>query len=480
MKPSRRVVLRLQILLVAVCLVLATSKLHADVIYLNDGNVLLVDKAWIDGDDVKYQTSRGVLSVPRSTVREIQAENLPPAPASSKRWSLESVVVESGTDPAKTPVSAPGGNATSNDSLIRLRQNLSTNPADPRAKTELIQTLNSVAWLQLTQGDLPAARTALEEAFNLNKRDPAIASNLAVVHLRMGNYRAAEDLLKAAIDIDRNNQEAHYLLGATYYGQEKIALAIDEWTAGLRLGAHPEMSRSLDKAQKEARVHDQLGELLSTHFILRYDQKVSDQRLGQQILTTLEGLYGQLSNELTSRPPATIAVILYPNQTYFDITRAASWTGAMFDGKIRVPTKGLSNVTPELRSTLRHELTHAFISALPQDCPAWFNEGVAQLQEGQSAATYRKALAQMRQTDRLIPLKNLEESFTSLPEAVAEIAYAEGLSATEFMASKFGKASIRNILELMAQNHNFENAFKTALKTSVAEFELAWQRDLSQ
>ena len=106
-----------------------------------------------------------------------------------------------------------------------------------------------------------------------------------------------------------------------------------------------------------------------------------------------------------------------------------------------------------------------------------FNEGVAQLQEGQSAANYRKALAQMRQTDRLIPLKNLEESFTSLPEAVAEIAYAEGLSATEFMASKFGKASIRNILELMAQNHNFENAFKTALKVSVAEFELAWQRD---
>jgi hypothetical protein len=27
----------------------------------------------------------------------------------------------------------------------------------------LIQTLNSVAWLHLTQGDLPAARTALKK-----------------------------------------------------------------------------------------------------------------------------------------------------------------------------------------------------------------------------------------------------------------------------------------------------------------------------
>jgi hypothetical protein len=86
----------------------------------------------------------------------------------------------------------------------------------------------------------------------------------------------------------------------------------------------------------------------------------------------------------------------------------------------------------------------------------------------------------MRQTDRLIPLRNLEASFTSLPEAAAEIAYAEGLSATEFMVTRFGKASIGNILELMAQNYNFENAVKTALKISVADFESAWERDLSQ
>jgi hypothetical protein len=181
-----------------------------------------------------------------------------------------------------------------------------------------------------------------------------------------------------------------------------------------------------------------------------------------------------------SRPPATIAVILYPNQTYFDITRAATWTGAMFDGKIRVPTRGLASVTASLKSTLKHELTHAFIAALPQDCPAWFNEGVAQWQEGQSAASYRKALAQMRQTDRLIPLKNLEGSFTGLPEAAAEIAYAEGLSATEFMIARYGRGSIRSILELMAQNYNFENAVRTALKTSLAEFEAAWARELSQ
>jgi hypothetical protein len=185
-----------------------------------------------------------------------------------------------------------------------------------------------------------------------------------------------------------------------------------------------------------------------------------------------------LSAELLSRPPATIAVILYPDQTFFDITRAASWSGAVFDGKIRVPVKGLATVTPALRATLIHELTHAFIGALPQDCPAWFNEGVAQLQEGDSAEPLRKMLGQWRQTDRLIPLRDLQKSFANLPEATADVAYAEALSMTEYMVKQHGKASIGTILGLMSQNYNFETAFTTTLRRSLQDFESAWQRDL--
>jgi tetratricopeptide (TPR) repeat protein len=480
MKSSTRTRLALPLLSLLLLVTVAVRDLKADVIYLHDGNVLLVEKAWIEGDEVKYQTSRGIRTLPKSSVREIQSENLPPAPTTPQRWSLGSVVTSTGAVPSTaTDTAPPEGAEFSSEAIRRLRQNLSTNPTNAEARTELVRALNAVAWLQANQGNLAGARANLEEAVNLTGRDSMIVSNLAVVHLRMSNYRAAEDLLRRQLDVDRNNQEVHYLLGESYYGQDKVAQAIDEWNAGLRLGPHPEMSRSLDKAMKELRVHDQLNELLSNHFILRYDRKVSDQQLGQQILATLETLYTQLSVELTSRPPTTIAVILYPDQTFFDITRAASWSGAVFDGKIRVPTKGVTSMTPALRATLIHELTHAFIAGLPQDCPAWFNEGVAQLQEGESAAAYRKTLVQLQQTDRLIPLKDLEKSFSSLSEAAAEIAYAEGLSATEYMVSRHGKSSIRSILELMAQNTNFENAFQTTLKKSLPEFERAWRQDLA-
>jgi tetratricopeptide (TPR) repeat protein len=471
-----------QALILLVLLSVASIRAHADSILFNDGSVMVVEKAWIEGDEVKYKTSRGIQSIPKSTVREIQ-EQAPAPAAGPKIWGFAVEVGRSSsaaTRPAPSPSNA-GASDFSRDALGRLRDNLNAKPSDRQARVELIGALNSVASLQMSQGDLPGAKASLEEALNLDNRNVPIMSNLAFVEFRMGDYQATEDLLKNCLEIDDRQQEIYYLLGEAYYAEDKIDQAINQWRRGLQLGPNPEIAKRLDKAQQEQSVHRDLGELQGTHFILRYDRKVADQHLGEQILATLEKLYDQLTRQLTSRPPSTIAVILYPDQTYFDITRAASWSGALFDGKIRVPIKGLTSVTPQLTAVLTHELTHSFIASLPgRGCPTWFNEGLAQLEEGRSAANDRKALTQLRQSNRLIPLKNLEGSFLGLPADAAEVVYAEGLSAVEYLSSQYGKSAIHNILDLMAQNYNFDNAFQTALKRSVPEFENAWEQDLGR
>jgi len=458
----------------------AALRLHADIIYLVDGNVMMVQKAWEEAGEVKYQTSRGVQSLPRARVREIRQESPAPAP-SSQRWSLavgnEVRGAPGGTNPSG---GSSGASPFSREALARLRDNLRADASDAQAKTELVYALNSVATLQLSQGDFSAALGSLNEALSVNNRNPAILWNLAIIHLRMGDYAAAEGVLRTCVEIDAKNPHVHNLLGEAYYAQEKISEAISEWTEGLQLKPDPDIAKRLEKARQEASVHDGLGVLRGTHFILRYDQKVSDYQLGQQILAKLEKLYEQLSSELTSQPPATVAVILYPNQTYFDITRAASWTGALFDGKIRVPSKGLNSITPELTAVLTHELTHSFRASLPgRGCPTWFNEGVAQFEEGKSAANDRKALTQLRRSNHLVQLSQLRGSFVGLPADAAEVAYAESLSAVEYLVSHFGRSAIRSVLDLMAQNYNFENALKTALHRSASEFEAAWEQDLT-
>ena len=455
---------------------------YADVIYLTDGSVLLVKKAWEEAQEVKYTNNEGTGTFPKSRVLRIQQEETP-APSPAQRWGIG--VAQGGPAGQSFSPSAPnamaGGSTVSKEALARLRENLNADPSDTRAKGELVYALNSVAALEMAQGDLKSAQRDLEEALRLDGRNPLLSSNLAVILLRLGNYHAAEELLLTSLESDKKNQWTYYLLGEAYYQQEKLSQAINQWMAGLELGPSRQISDRLEKARREAGTHNELAVLQSPHFILRYNDKASDRRLGQEILDTLEDLYNHLSRDLTSLAPATVAVILYPDQIYFDITQAPSWTGAVFDGKIRVPTRGLTGVTDRLRAILAHELAHSFIASLPgRGSPIWFQEGVAQLQEGKSAANARKLLAQLQRENHLTPLKNLRDSFMGLSPDLAGIAYAESLSAVEYLASQFGRPAIRNLLDLMGQNYNFENAFRTALQRSVSEFESAWQQDLTQ
>jgi tetratricopeptide (TPR) repeat protein len=457
-----------------------------DVIYLKNGNILLVDKAWEEGEEVKYQTSKGTESLPKSSVERIRQEK-PIAPPVGRTWAQVGPDDEgdrgdnSPSAPAPSMPTMPGGTAISKETLTQLRNNLRADPSDATAKAELVYALNSVASLQVARGDLAAAQRSLEEAVDLDKRNPALLSNLATIHLRSGNYEKAEALLLECLKIDRKTQWTYLLLGETYYRQEKISDAISQWNDGLQLGPNDAISKRLEKAKRESGVHSELGALKSEHFILRYDKKSSDYQLGEQILATLEDLYRRQSNELTSQAPGTVAVILYPDQAYFDITRAPGWTSGVFDGKIRIPVKGLHSITPELKAALAHELTHCIMDALPgRGSPTWFLEGVAQMQAGGSGAKDRKALAELQRADRLVPLKDLRGSWMGLPTGTVDVAYAEGLSAVEYLVARFGRSAIRDLLTLMAQNYNFENAFNTALQKSVSEFESAWQRDLTQ
>lgn len=458
-------------------------KFHSDVIYLANGNVLVVERAWEEDNEVKYRTGETVQSLAKSSVRRIQAQH--PLPSLDGKVRKYGIAQESRPSQAPAPSNAsvevptlrPAPAAVSKEALRQLKENLKADPADVQSKVQLVRALDALASLQSAQGDLAGARASLEEALALEKKNSAILFNLAATHFRTGNYRVAEDLLVACLEVERNDQDVHYLLGEAYYAQEKVSQAISQWNTALRLGPNPRISQRLAKARQESGVHNELGVLQSAHFILRYDRKVSDYRLGQQMLTTLEDLYRQLSVELTSRAPATVAVILYPDQTYFDVTQAPSWSGALFDGKIRVPTKGLGMVTPELTAVLAHELTHSFIRALPgSGCPSWFNEGVAQLQEGKTAAKHRKLLAQLHKENQLLSLQMMKGSFSGLPTNVASMAYLEGLGAVEHLTSKFGKSVVRNILDLMGQNYNFENAFRSITQQSIAEFEGSWHR----
>ena len=128
-----------------------------------------------------------------------------------------------------------------------------------------------------------------------------------------------------------------------------------------RLQPDAEVQHALEKAERDAQEEATYREGETAHFRLRYNGGAAPE-LAREVLQTLETEFDEISSTLNYVPPEPIGVILYTNQTFSDITRAPSWSGALNDGRIRVPVEGLSSMTDELARVLKHELTHSFVT----------------------------------------------------------------------------------------------------------------------
>ena len=175
--------------------------------------------------------------------------------------------------------------------------------------------------------------------------------------------------------------------------------------------------------------------------------------------------------ELGIAPRNSIAVVLYTEQAFFDVTQAPSWSGAVFDGKLRIPINGLSSVTPELARVLKHELAHSFITQLSGGrCPQWLNEGIAQAVEPKQAS-HGRLLAGLFRAQREIPLNALEGSFMQFSGTQATVAYEESLAAVQYIAETYGMSDLPRILERLGQGSSTEAALRATIHSDYGQLE---------
>lgn len=91
-----------QTTLAAAFLMFSSLLLWGDVIYLKSGNVLVVEKAWQEGDQVKYQTASGLQTLPLVSVKRMQGQK-PAAADPSHNQPVKAVVIRGQGTPASAP-----------------------------------------------------------------------------------------------------------------------------------------------------------------------------------------------------------------------------------------------------------------------------------------------------------------------------------------------------------------------------------------
>ena len=137
-----------------------------------------------------------------------------------------------------------------------------------------------------------------------------------------------------------------------------------------------------------------------------------------------------------------------------------------------MPARGITGVTPELLSVLRHEMTHSFVHFRAKGrAPTWLHEGLAQLEEGKTAAPVASALTGAYAARGTFSLSALEGGFTGFSASGARSGYAVSLAVAEMLRDTRGFGALAHFLDRLGEGGSVEEAMREELRADYPRLE---------
>lgn len=450
---------------ITILVLLAALSAPADVIRLKNGRTIWADQVRQNKDRVEYDVGEDTYAIPKSSVDRIDAGGMAPsrggsgashdlpdftpaAPSFSHEADVSGKVIREG----KVDV----------DALSALERD---------GKPELAATGYFLAGKHETDsGNFPQAKRYFEAALRFQPDNSTLLTYYAACLLRTGHAPEAVGYAERAVRADPDSPDALAMLGFVQFASDHTPDAIRAWKKSLKLRPDAGVSQYLAKAERESNAESEFSQHESSHFNLHFEGKQTPEGFRRDLLATLDSDYDDLVRDLGYSPHNTIVVTLYTEQAFFDVTRAPSWSGAVNDGKLRIPISGMTSMTSDLARVLKHELTHSFINQMSGGrCPTWLHEGIAQIEEGKSSATYGRPLAQLFKAGNEIPFNVLEGSFMRFATPQATLAYAESLAAVEYIRDTYGMSDLPRILERLGQGNSTEAALRAIVHADYSQ-----------
>ena len=448
------------------------SLLFGDVIHLKNGREITARVTKEDAKQIFYETEGGEFAVPKSLVDHVtksEVEAATPRPEPVRPSREVPLPITPPVEGAEARSLVIHDDAIDESLLTQLKDDAIHTPS-PENLNKLRQGFQAAAVFLTHKGDPEGAIVRYREALRYLPHDSALTVALGYLLWKQEHYLEAVDLLSPEADRHPQSLNLRVLLGSAYYGMENLDQAIAEWTKALALQDDAQLRQAMAKTERERAVSGTYSELRSEHFLLRYDGR-QNEKLSGEILNSLNGSFQDLVLDVDYSPTESIVVLLYPNQDFRDITRTPTWVGALNDGKIRMPVSGLTQMTPELARVLKHELTHSFVRLITLGhCPIWFNEGLAQIEDGSTTAALGSQLARSMTAGKIPAYSSLEGSFVGLPADQAILAYAKSLAALEYLRDTFGMGEVRRMLRQMA-TMDFNAVLQDEVRMSYPAFE---------
>ena len=449
--------------------VLGAAVASADTIHLKNGRTIVADHVRDTGSRYEYEIGDDTYAIPKNSVDRVDAGGMPTLQSTSSSASKSTDL------PAFSPVDSLANEGDLPNTIVK------DGKVDPEALTklegkghaELSATANFLAGkFEFDHGNIDQARRYFDSALRYQPENATVLIYYAALLVRTGNPTQAQTYAQRAVSAAPDSADAYAVLGYAQQASDRTKEAVASWKHSLELRPDPAVQQYLDKAKREQNVETDFAQRESSHFVLHYEGKQTSEAFRGQILAALESDYDDLSRDLGTPPRDNILVTLYTEQAFFDVTRAPSWSGALNDGKLRIPISGLGSLTPELARVLKHELAHTFIRQISAGrCPTWLHEGIAQLLEPKSLSSEGRQLAQVFKSQRNIPLNVLEGSFLRFSGTGAYVAYAESLAAVSYINDSYGLGDIQRILQRLSEGSSTEAALRATIHSDYGQLE---------
>lgn len=360
------------------------------------------------------------------------------------------------------------------DAAGKLREAMQHAPDETALRRNLKTVLHNWAVAELNANHADTAVTLLEQGLALDE-DPALLSALGIARVHQEQWAAARTALERAVALGAADPYTLVALGKVYRQQGDREAAVEMFDRARDSGAAgPGFQQTLTRLERELDAEWDFSEMRSPHFQIAFAGGARESNAAAQAVAQgLEDAYFHDGRKLDLYPDERVPVVLYPSEDFHDITQTPNWTGGVYDGRIKLPSRGVEEGdNAVLERTLRHEYGHVLVTQLSRShVPVWLNEGVAIWCEEDRDGEREDWAQQTLSNQVLFPLRDLEGSFTRLPADRVHVAYAQSYLAVRALVSHSGGRSLRDLLAALGDGTSLEDAFRRVYSRTVASFE---------
>lgn len=319
--------------------------------------------------------------------------------------------------------------------------------------------------------------------------------NRATDCFQHGRYAEAIRHYRTGLEIDATRAEIYADLSKSYEMVGRWDDALDCLNRALELSPdHPTVLRRRERIQEEKQVYEALirrynlnshppDELLvecedarscprikREHFVLECDDTIP-LKTRWYLCQLIEQTSRELGELLQCYPPREVSIVLEDIELHDDVeiqehisaNSTFSLSGVSdYGGHIRLTTSVYEEPNLGLLLALiRHEWVHLLVDILAhRRCPAWFNEGLAQILARPLMEFERTRLRQAYHKCQFLRIDELQQQFGNMPPDRRRLAYLQSTGFVEYLIREHGFSRICDFLRSIGNSVTPEVAFQ--------------------